>query len=66
MSPEISVTYESGDPKCIIRGYPEEVQTAVDRIFQDYDPRGYNTTIRSDEIVNGIRTVVITRWSSCD
>lgn len=43
------------------------VQAAVDEYFQQYDPAGYNTRIVSDvTTADGLRSVRITRWNSCD
>jgi hypothetical protein len=52
--------------QAVITGEAEDVQAAVDRYFGNYSPFGYNTHTLSDVTTEGVRTVTITRWNSCD
>jgi len=49
-----------------ITGSPEEVEIAIAKYFNCYHPAGYGTYITSDKTENGVRTVYISRYRSCD
>ena len=49
-----------------IEGTPLAAQEEVDRLFQQFHPCGYNTRILSDIVQAGLRSVIVTRWTSCD
>jgi len=51
---------------CILVGSHAEVDSKVEKYFNQYHPAGYGTSIKSDRIIDGLRVVEITRYASCD
>jgi hypothetical protein len=51
----------------VITGTPDEnFDVVIKEYFERYNPAGYGTRIDRDYVVDGKRTVVVTRWNSCD
>lgn len=47
-------------------GDPTAVGCWVEAYLKDYHPHGYGTRVYSDVTVDGVRTVKVSRGSSCD
>jgi hypothetical protein len=66
MSVTLTETKSGSDINATISGVIVEVDEAVKAYFDVFNPCGYQTHIEYEKIVDGIKTVYISRWNNCD